>query len=68
MSKLGSLSHISGWHLLYWAFALYANYQVFKCVFNAVRAVATSGFLNAMIFKLTPTAVIENRKRKHLQG
>jgi hypothetical protein len=68
VSKLGSLSHISGWHLLYLAFALYANYQVFKWVFNAVITVATSDFLRNLIQMLTPNSVIKQRRLKTIEA
>ena len=62
MIKHGIMSQLNGSHLLYVAFVFYANYQVFKWVFNAVKTVATSSFINTISYKLTPKSVIKKQE------
>jgi hypothetical protein len=59
-------SHFNGWQLVYAAFAIYANYKVFKWFFGAVKSVATSDFLRTLVFKLTPNSVIQKRREKRI--
>jgi hypothetical protein len=55
------LTHFTGTQLVYIAFAIYANYQVFKWLYNAVKFVATSHLLNVLVHKLTPKSIIQQR-------
>jgi len=55
------LPHFTGTQLVYIAFAIYANYQVFKWLYKAVKFAATSSLLNSIILKLTPKSVIQQR-------
>lgn len=43
-------------------FVSYANYQVLKWVFLAIKSMVTSDFFSVVIFKLTPTSVIKKRE------
>lgn len=43
-------------------FVAYANYQVLKWSFSAIKSVITSDFLSVIIFKLTPASVINKRE------
>lgn len=68
MIKHGYLSPMTAGQLLTLAFVAYANYQVLKWVFLAFKAVVTSDFLGAVIFKLTPASIIKKREvRRKLQ-
>ncbi len=60
-------SHFNCWQLIYVAFAIYANCQVFKWIFGAVKTVATSNFLKTLVFKLTPNSVIQKRSEKRIE-
>lgn len=59
--------YFNGWQLTYVAFAIYANYQVFKWIFGAVKTVATSDFLRILVFKLTPNSVIQKRREQGIE-
>lgn len=67
MIKNGGAPYFSGSQLIYAAFVLYANYQVFKWIYQAVKFVATSNFLNALIHKLTPKSIIQQRIQEKKQ-
>ena len=60
-------SHFNGWQLTYVAFAIYANYQVFKWLFCAVKTVATSDFQRTLVFNFTPNSVIQKRREKRIE-
>lgn len=59
MIKQGLFSNLSGSQMLYLAFIAYANYQVLKWVFKFLKNVATSDFLSVLIYKLTPSSIIQ---------
>lgn len=61
MIKQGLFSHLSGSQMLYLVFVAYANYQVLKWIFKFLKNVATSDFLRVIIYKLTPSSVIQKR-------
>ncbi len=68
MMKHGHIPPMTAGQLLTLAFVAYANYQVLKWVFLALKTVVTSDFLGAIIFKLTPASVIKRREvRRKLQ-
>ncbi len=67
MIKHGGAPFFNGSQLIYAAFVLYANYQVFKWIYQAVKLVATSNFLNTLIHKLTPKSVIQRRIQEKKQ-
>jgi hypothetical protein len=50
------------------AFVAYANYQVLKWIFFAIKNVVTSDLLGAIIFRLSPSSVIKKREvRRRLE-
>lgn len=59
--KQNLFSHLSGSQMLYVVFIAYANYQVLKWIFKFLKSVVTSDFLAAVIYKLTPSSVIQKR-------
>jgi hypothetical protein len=61
MINQGLFSNLSGSQMLYLAFMAYANYQVLKWAFKFLKTVATSDFLSVLIYKLTPSSVIQKR-------
>jgi hypothetical protein len=61
MINQGLFSHLSGSQMLFLAFMAYANYQVLKWAFKFLKTVATSDFLSVLIYKLTPSSVIQKR-------
>lgn len=62
MIKHGYSTSYSAGQWLTLAFVAYANYQVFKWSFLAIKNVGTSDFLGAIIFRLTPSSVIKKRE------
>lgn len=68
MIKQLGISNLSGLHFVYVAFVFYANYQVLKWIFKAIKATAKSDLLAVVIFKLTPMSVVRKREvRRKLQ-
>ncbi len=68
MIKHLGISHFSGAQLLYVAFVFYANYQVLKWVFGAVKLIASSNFLTLLAYKLTPNSVLEKQRQKRIEA
>lgn len=61
MIKHGLFFHLNGSQMLYLVFVAYANYQVLKWIFKFLKNVATSDFLGVLIYKLTPSSVVQKR-------
>ena len=61
MIKENVFTHLSGSQMLYLVFIAYANYQVLKWLFKFLKYVVTSDVLAVIIYKLTPSSVIEKK-------
>lgn len=62
MIKHGYATSYSAGQWLTLAFVVYANYQVLKWIFLAIKNVVTSDLLGATIFWLTPHSIIKKRE------
>jgi hypothetical protein len=59
---------VTAGQLIILAFIAFANYQVLKWMFLAIKSAITSDLLSVVIFKLTPKSVIQKREvRRKLQ-
>lgn len=68
MIRHGEVPSITAGQILVLAFSAYANYQVLKWIFLAIKSLVTSDLLNVLLFKLTPMSVIKKREvQKKLQ-
>lgn len=62
MTQHSYLFSLTGGQIATLMFVAYANYQVLKWFFSAIKSVVTSDFSSVIIFKLTPASVIKKRE------
>ena len=68
MINFGHAPSFTAGQILVLAFTAYANYQVLKWIFLAIKNLVTSDIMSVLLFKLTPISVIKKREvRRKLQ-